>query len=155
MKSKSWWTTENAHIKRVGLTVYVLLAFIFVPLFIYKDHKNSQQLISECTAVTTGYVDDKYTHYRAKSTYTHVAYHYVVGDTQYNMSGEYIGKTPQFSISQSYPLHYDPDTPSKNYLGDTPPSDVSKPWTIFILFGAVLAAIDLIKDEIKGDDAEI
>ena len=146
---KKWWTQENPHIKKVLHLIIIIGALIFVPLSAYQDYSRCERLISECTAVTIGYVDDMYMTRISRTNCTRVIYHYEVNGTRYNAKEEYEGKVTQFSVSQSYPLHYNPDNPIVNYLGDAPSKGIDSRWRIVITIGAIIVAIDLIVNRIR------
>lgn len=135
-----------------ALALFVIFGtLILVPISLAREHKEAQRLIEECTAVTTGYVDDKVIRRSGRhSRYVAVTYHYDVNGTRYTATEKYKGYASQFNISESYPLHYSPENPEDDYLGDTPPESDNSKRTGNALIIVIIIAICLLLGKKKG-----
>lgn len=142
----------SMRIKKTLALFVIFGTLILVPIHLAREHKEAQRLIEECTAVTTGYVDDKAVKRSSRySRKTLVTYHYDVNGTRYTATEKYKGYASQFNVSESYPLHYSPENPKDNYLGDTPPESSNSKQTGSALIVVIITAICLLIGKKKSN----
>ncbi len=122
-------TSTTANPKIVGLFIFLVGAiFTFVIISVGIESNN---LRKKCTANTTGTVisleahtstrtthSNGRTRHRTSTTY-HPVYTFEVDGTTYQEESD-IGTNPaSYSVNESVTVHYNPNNPNENYIGDS------------------------------------